>query len=61
MKIVGDLGKNTCPIDGVDSTQVQFLIDFGICKKCFYGILLKLVAVKQDTIPNDRNSRGMLT
>jgi hypothetical protein len=39
MKVVGNLSKDACPINGIDSSQVESLIDLSVSEKCLNSIL----------------------
>ena len=38
-EIVDCLGKNACPVDGIDSTEVILLVEGLVCEQRLYNIL----------------------
>jgi hypothetical protein len=39
VEVVCNLGKNTGPIDGIDCSEIEGLIDFGIGEECLDSVL----------------------
>ena len=40
-EVVDGLGENACPIDGVDGTEMVFLVEGLVCEQRFHNVLRK--------------------
>lgn len=49
-EVVGCLGQDAGPVDGVDGAELLGCVDFGVCEEGFYGVLGRLALAEMKNV-----------